>query len=438
MRQTINIYNNITLLPGILKLPIEGVIVCEVLKIRYKIVTQICIIILHDMLKKYLPLISFVLLWFMSQNIPSVYAETSQVNSPSEDNPNADQVVNVLKDDSDLRLLIQQLSNPEPEERVKALKAMGEKGDPLAAEPILAALKDRKTAVRDAAFAALNKLVESLKVKQDVKTLGMILQYPDNIIRQLAIKSLGDIPTAQSAEMLIGKIADPDERIRDKTVEALKKIGRPAAEPLIQSLKSDDIRVRINCVMLLREIGDKRAVEPLIEMLQFHSDDVAVDSIRLRLESATALGRIRDPLAGPALINALRDTSPQVRERAALALQELGPAVADQLIKVLMDENLNVRVNAARILGEIKDAGSVEPLIQALLVDMDEDKSWLFRVEAAKALGKIKDPRAIESLNMLLSDRVSYVRDMAAWAINEISGKGAEKKQDSWWKKIFD
>jgi HEAT repeat protein len=390
------------------------------------------------MMKKYLPLISFVLLWFMSQNIPSVYAETGQVNSPSENNPLADQVVNVSRDDSDLRLLIQQLSNPEPEERVKALQALGGKGDPLAAEPILAALKDRKTAVRDAAFAALNELVKSLKVKQDVKTLGMILQYPDNIIRHLVITSLGDIPTAQSAEMLVGELADTDARIRANALEALKKIGQPAAEPLIQSLKRDEISIRINSVMLLGEIGGKPAVEPLIGMLKFHSDDLELDSIRLRLESATALGKLGDLSAGQALINALRDTSPQVRERAALALQKLGPAVADQLIKVLMDENLNVRVNAAMILGEIRDAGSVEPLIQALLVDMAEDKSWLFRVEAAKALGRIRDPRAIESLNMLLSDRVSHVRDMAAWAINEISGKGVEKKQDGWWKKIFD
>jgi HEAT repeat protein len=390
------------------------------------------------MVNKYLPLIVFILLWITFQSILSVCAETSEINAPSEVKPKDDLAVNSSRDDSDVKRLLEQLSNPEPDERVKALRALGSKGDPRAVEPILATLKDRKTVVRDAAYTALNELVGSLKIKQDVRTLGTILHYQDTSIRQIAISALGDIHTAQSAEMLVGELADPDARIQNTVLEALKGIGPPAGEPLIKSLNNDDISIRVNSVMLLGGMEEKRAVDPLIEMLNFQSDDFALNSIRLRLESATALGKIRDPRAGPALINALRDTSPRVRERAASALQEIGPAVADQLRNVLTDEDTGVRINAARILGEFKDTASVEPLIQAVLVDIAEDKSWLFRVEVAKALGKIKDPRAIDPLNTLLSDRVSYVRDMAEWAINEISGKGVEKKQDSWWKKILD
>jgi len=390
------------------------------------------------MVNKYLPLIVFILLWITFQSILSVCAETSEINAPSEVKPKDDLAVNSSRDDSDVKRLLEQLSNPEPDERVKALRALGSKGDPRAVEPILATLKDRKTVVRDAAYTALNELVGSLKIKQDVRTLGIILHYQDTSIRQIAISALGDIHTAQSAEMLVGELADPDARIQNTVLEALKGIGPPAGEPLIKSLNNDDISIRVNSVMLLGGMEEKRAVDPLIEMLNFQSDDFALNSIRLRLESATALGKIRDPRAGPALINALRDTSPRVRERAASALQEIGPAVADQLRNVLTDEDTGVRINAARILGEFKDTASVEPLIQAVLVDIAEDKSWLFRVEVAKALGKIKDPRAIDPLNTLLSDRVSYVRDMAEWAINEISGKGVEKKQDSWWKKILD
>lgn len=390
------------------------------------------------MIKKYFPLMLFILFWFLHQSNMPGYGEIEQNSSPLTVNAGVAPFIDVTREDSDLIILIEQLSDPDPDARLRALQALGGRGDPLATEAILGALKDRKTAVRDAAFAALNELMESLKSKHDVETLGIILRYPENIIRQIAISALGDIPTAQSAEMLVGELADPDARIRDKTLEALKKIDQPAAEPLMKSLKSDDISVRINSVMLLGDIGGKGAVEPLIETLKYHSDDLVVDSIRLRIESASALGKIKDPFATPALIDALRDTSPQVRERAAFALQAFGPTVAAQLIKVLMDEDAGVRINAARILGEIRDTESVEPLIQALLVDMGEDNSWVFRVEAAKALGKIKDSRAIEPLNLLLSDRVSYVRDMAAWAIMEISGKGVEKKQNSWWRKIFD
>lgn len=392
---------------------------------------------IKNMIRKYLPLLSFILLWFLHQDIVPGYGETFQGSDLLDIQSGTEPLINISRDNSDLKILIEQLSNSDPDERVKALRALGGKGDPRATEPILGALKDRKTAVRDAAFAALNELVESLKTKQDVKALSMILRYPDKIIRQTAISALGSIPSSQSAEILVAELADSDSRIREEALKSLKTIGRPSVEPLIQSLKSDDISVRINSVMLLGEIAEKRAVEPLTEMLTFHSDDLAVDSIRLRLESATALGSIRDPLAAPALIDALRDPSPQVRERSALALYELGPGIADQLIKVLMDKDADVRINAARLLGEFEDAESVEPLSKAVTVDMADDNAWLFRVEVAKALGRIKDPQAIEILNLLLSDRVHYVRDMAEWAIKEISGKEIEKNQDSWWKKIF-
>ncbi|HUV79436.1 MAG TPA: HEAT repeat domain-containing protein [Candidatus Bathyarchaeia archaeon] len=43
------------------------------------------------------------------------------------------------------------------------------------------------------------------------------------------------------------------------------------------------------------------------------------------------------------------------------------------LIKALKDEDLHVRSRAARALGEIKDARAVEPLIQALKEEEDED-----------------------------------------------------------------
>jgi HEAT repeat protein len=350
---------------------------------------------------------------------------------------NAAKALGYMNDPRAVDPLINALGDSDTNVRKTAIESLGKLGNPRAVGPILASLKDRKTIIQNAAFDALRILMTALKERRDTETLGMVLRYPELGVRISALESLGDIPTSQSAEKLIPLLDDPDNRIRSSAISALKKIGSPAAEQLISALKSDDIGTRIITAMILGEIGDKRAVEPLTEALTFHSETLPLDAAKLRAEAATALGKIRDSRAIQPLIAALKDENPPVRERAGWALKEIGPEIVEPLTKVLMDNYPETQISAARILGDLKDPRSVEPLIQALVLDSGQDTSWLFRVEAAKALGKIKDPRAVETLNMLLGDRVSQVRDMAEWAIKEISGTGPEKKKDSWWKNIL-
>lgn len=128
-----------------------------------------------------------------------------------------------------------------------------------------------------------------------------------------------------------------------------------------------------------------------------------------------------------------------VRERATRALKKIGAAAVEPLNRTLIEQDLDIQIAAAMILGDIGDARSVEPLAQSALFDANENRSWMFRVEAIKALGKIKDPRALEPLNLLLQDKVSQVREMARGAIEQISGKSIKKKEaDGFWKKILD
>jgi HEAT repeat protein len=91
----------------------------------------------------------------------------------------------------------------------------------------------------------------------------------------------------------------------------------------------------------------------------------------LRGWAASALGEIGDTRAVEPLIAALQDQVPVVREWAAQALGEIGDARAvEPLIAALQDEDPDVRKIAAGALGQIRDARAVEFLLAAL-----EDKN---------------------------------------------------------------
>jgi hypothetical protein len=136
-------------------------------------------------------------------------------------------------------------------------------------------------------------------------------------------------------------------------------------------------------------IGES-AVEALIEALKDENDKV-------RMQAATALGEIRSPHAIGPLIAALKDKNSDVRKMAASALGKIGNPAVQPLIAVLQKhENPNVREMAAGALGMIKDPRSVRPLMGALKDDNSDVRS-----EAAAALGKIKGLCAVEPLKRL-------------------------------------
>ena len=76
-----------------------------------------------------------------------------------------------------------------------------------------------------------------------------------------------------------------------------------------------------------------------------------------------------------------------------------GPAAGPPLSEALRDEDRNVRIAAARALGDIKDPAAGPPLIEAL---RDEDSS--VRRVAAWVLREIKDPAAGPLIEAMLDE----------------------------------
>ena len=182
-------------------------------------------------------------------------------------------------------------------------------------------------------------------------------------------------------------LKDQDEHVRWKAAGALGNMGDTrAVEPLIQTLK-DDVDVRWAAALALGKIGDAKAVEPLIQALKDESSSV-------REIAAGALGNIGDVRAVEPLIQTLKDDVHDVRHVAAEALVKIGKPAAEPLSKTLKYEDRvrgsEVRRITAMVLGKIGDARAVEWLTSTA---NDPKEEPIVRWEAKEALKKIKEKK---------------------------------------------
>ncbi|MFQ3566789.1 MAG: HEAT repeat domain-containing protein [Aggregatilineales bacterium] len=223
---------------------------------------------------------------------------------------------------------------------------------------------------------------------------------------------------------------------------ALIAIGTPAVLPLIAALRSERWGEEMGAISCLGELGDPRAIQPLIERLDDDRDRLRAIGSALaafgaqalrpliyalahgtdsaRRGAAHLLGQYRDPLAASALIAALGDLNASVRAAAAGALAaHVDARAVEPLIDALSDEDPAVRENAVRALGETAlQLGGQRPLeaLRGALTDLD----WGTRQSAAEMLARLgvdADGQARALLEADLRSMDAELRLGAAWSL---------------------
>lgn len=339
---------------------------------------------------------------------------------------NAIEALGEIKDVRAVDTLIISLKDEDHDIRKNAAEALGKIRDVRAINALVTLLKDRKSSVQQSADTAIKNTLQQLKDNRAIEPLITLLNHDEPAIRLFAVEALGGIPDPRVSAHLILALKDNNADIRESAAESLRKTGATAVEPLIKTLRGNDISIRLIAIRILGDIKDTRSVEPLIDVLEFKSRKPAQEEAQLRYEAAKALGKIKDNSAIQPLITTLGDTDPHVRESAAEALREIGVPSVQYLIESLEDENIHIRVGAVMLLGDLRDNRAMEALIDIMATDFFK-KSWMLRSEVAKAFGKIGDPFAIQPLQKLSNDRDSYVREIAISALEEIEKKASRK-----------
>lgn len=103
--------------------------------------------------------------------------------------------------------------------------------------------------------------------------------------------------------------------------------------------------------------------------------DLECPDIVIQRQAISRLGRKRDPAALDVLIYALKNNKdPFIRKDAAFAMGKIGnPKAVDALIEALNDQEPKVRCNSSWALGKINDNRAVQPLINLLARDKHEE-----------------------------------------------------------------
>ncbi len=196
-----------------------------------------------------------------------------------------------------------------------------------------------------------------------------LLQDPSPDIRRTAALSLGKIGHSAGTQGLAQALSDPDPLVREYSAWALGQIGEEvntdAALAVVSALGDESPAVKQTAAKALGNIGIRG---PMILLL---IEGLKVGEVQSRRAVVDALMHLEGKDAYPALLAALDDPDPNVRQGAIAALGELGDRQALPLFRksLLSDPNVGVRTEAAYRLGKLGDPTDLHSLQKAAKLD---------------------------------------------------------------------
>lgn len=148
------------------------------------------------------------------------------------------------------------------------------------------------------------------------------LNHRDEKIRAATVALLGKLRNRTLKRVFLGRLKDPDPRVRANALEGLAGVcsGRELARILVRFVRDPNNRVRANALLLLLKLGVRQAEEQLIQMAQ-HGDAL------FRASAAYVMSQLPpSPSLGPWVRRLAEDPDEAVSAHASSALQALAPA----------------------------------------------------------------------------------------------------------------
>jgi len=217
---------------------------------------------------------------------------------------------------------------------------------------------------------------------------------------------------------------DESHFVQAYATEALGKIGGPqAVSLLIAALEHEDDYVRMKALDAVEALGPgARAAIPAL-MRALKNDETNSPFV------ATALGAIdTEGISTPALIEALRSESPEMRRFAAFGLSRMGrkaAAAEKALHDGLRDGDLAARIAAAEAHWSI--SGKADEAVDVLRSVLQASPDWPVPMWAASALAEmgLAAKAAVPELIACLKSDTGYVASYAAEALGKIGPEAA-------------
>jgi len=292
----------------------------------------------------------------------------------------AAQTLQSVRHPKSVDLGLKALQDPDAKVRTSAARSLGSLGDARAGDPLLALLNDADSRTRQAAAYALGRLQEP----RAAEPLLAMLRELNAGTRQTAAKALEDIG-APAVDGLIAALSDKDQKVRELAIRSLGNLGDPrAVGPLIERLGDRNLKVRHRAIGALGRMKDPRAVDPLVAVL---------GEPGMEISALGALAKLGDPQTIAPIVEMLKHKEARVRTRAVNTLKGLGGPAVTAAIPLLNDTDSVLRLEVVRVLAGADDERRIDPLI-GVLNDRDEN----VRREAARGLAWSSDVEARDAL----------------------------------------
>jgi HEAT repeat protein len=314
-----------------------------------------------------------------------------------------------LGSDKVVEILIEKLRDPNPNNRLYAIYALGRVNDPQEIEPLIAVL-----ASEEIGWLAAQALVRI--GSPAVPPLLESLFADDRNVRLYSTYALGEIGDIRAGRGLLRMFRDEDELVRDTAVDALIALGDPNLVPAVsRELSSEDPAMRQKALEVLGHLGDAALTETFTSYLEDPDADVVKSAI-------LALGRTASEKACRPLASHLDSSRPDIQDALRKAFTGIGTPAALCLLDTLQFKGTLQESRAIYILGKLKAGEAVPDLLRYL-----RHPEPAFRRMATVALTEIADPRAEEHFVNLLTDPDPTLRMYASVGLMNIGGRIAIK-----------
>ncbi len=261
-----------------------------------------------------------------------------------------------------------------------------------------------------------------------VAPLVQLLNDQNASVRVEAITALGKIGSTDAIKPLIAALNDPVSNVVTVASSALGAIkDNRATNPLIDVLRRHGTDEIVSAALALGEIGNPKAQTALEEVA------LAAWFVDARASALYALRQVGNASSNKVFVRAMNDQEEYVRIAAAEALSHFSYLQADKAAIQALDDRISYYINlmesgdknqrkiAISSLGRIGSVRAVEPLIEHLMSDPEED----VQASATLALGQIADRRAVTPLISALQHKNALTRAFAAYALGLINDKSA-------------
>jgi HEAT repeat protein len=270
-----------------------------------------------------------------------------------------------LKDPLATKALIDKTNDPHTDVRKAAIYSLGEIGDPNAYSQLVFLLESGDWTIQHEAFFALGKIKDDRAADYLIQYINLERKKPNPNFSTIktTICMLGEFGNEQVFDFLIREIERTENknnrdllescinalgysddikreeylyqmlkgnRCPEQTLNALLAIAKRRKltdiNPIINLLKSDNEKIQIQSIELLKLSADPRSVDPLLELLNKKKSNAVI----------YALISIKDKRVFPEIIKYINDSDTEIRAAVASALGEFNdPSSFEQLTYML-------------------------------------------------------------------------------------------------------